>query len=70
MLNVKVMKSCSLVGNEKLRAFVAAVFNHSKSATASPHPIKIIRKRATTRLLNLTVCVFCMSAVYQDKFIL
>jgi hypothetical protein len=63
MLSVKVMKSCSLVGNEKLKAFVAAVFNHSKSVIAKPHPIKMIRKRATARLLNLTVCVFCMRAV-------
>ena len=49
-LSVKVTKSCSLFGNDKLKSLVAAALNHSKSAAAEPNPIKIIRKRTIARL--------------------
>ncbi len=62
-LNVKVMKSCSSVGNERLEASVPVAFNHSKSAVINPNITKSIRKRATARLPSLTAWALCMPAV-------
>ena len=67
-LNVKVMKSCSLLGNERLEASVPVAFNHSKSAVINPNITKSTRKRATARLPNLMACAFCSPTRLEKSF--
>ena len=61
MLNVKVMRSCSLLGNERPVEFAVATSNHSKSAAAKPNPPNSTRsKRAVVRLFGFMTCAFCV----------